>query len=90
MTVLNDFIILLPPEEAKEKKTESGIVLKQKETYSYTAQGVVTGLGKDAEVFYPDLHIGDTVIYLKGNSTDLTVEGKKYICVKRDALIAVV
>lgn len=84
---LTDHIIVEPimPEE----KTKSGIVLPQIGNES-PDQGVVVAVGvgkKDVEM---QVKKGDRVIFSKYGPTEAKVEGKKYLILSQDDILAII
>lgn len=85
--------ILLEPEEAI-KKTASGIVLPETATGEKPQRGKVLSVGADeitdsgAKKTAP-CKVGDTVYYKKWGGSEIKLEGKEYLFVKFEDILAV-
>jgi chaperonin GroES len=81
---LNQNVILDMSQEEKETKTASGIIIpdtaKEKPMY---AKVVAVGNIEDVAVV-----VGDTVYFKKYSGTELDYEGKKYLIIPYDDLLA--
>ncbi|RYM05213.1 co-chaperone GroES [Sporolactobacillus sp. THM7-7] len=89
---LGDRIVIEPQE--KEEKTASGIVLPDSaKEKPQEGRVVAVGAGKvsDAgERIAPDVKEGDNVIYSKYAGTEVKYDGKTYLVVRQDDILAVV
>lgn len=85
--------ILLEPEEAM-KKTASGIVLPETATGEKPQRGKVLSVGTDeitdsgAKKVAP-CKVGDTVYYKKWGGNEIKLEGKEYLFVKFEDILAI-
>lgn len=85
--------ILLEPEEAM-KQTASGIVLPETATGEKPQRGKVLSVGADeitdsgAKKTAP-CKVGDTVYYKKWGGNEIKLEGKEYLFVKFDDILAI-
>ena len=80
---LNDNVLLEIVEE-KEQKTASGLIIpdsaQEKPEYAK-----VIALGN---IENPEVSVGDTVFYKKFSGTEVNFEGKKYLFIPYDDLLA--
>lgn len=78
----------------KEEKTASGIILPDSaQEKPLRGEVLAVGPGKrlDSGQLAPiDVKKGDTVIYGKYSGTEVTVEGKDYVILRADDILAVV
>ncbi len=81
---LNDNVLLEVPETKGEQKTASGIIIpetaKEKETI-----GKVLALGN---IENAEIEIGDTVFYKEYSGKNVEFEGKKYMFIPYEDLLA--
>lgn len=79
---------------AKEEKTASGIILPdsaQEKPQRGTVLAVGPGKRLDSGQLAPiDIKKGDTVLYGKYGGTEVTVDGKDYVILRADDVLAVV
>ena len=85
--------ILLEPEEAM-KKTASGIVLPETANPEKPQRGKVLAVGGpeivDEDVTKPSpCRVGDKVYYKKWGGNELKIDGKEYLLVKFDDILAI-
>ena len=86
--------VLIEPEEAA-KQTSSGIYLPESASGDKPQQGQVLAAGSDmvtdkgVKLVCP-AKIGDTVIYKKWGGNDVKIDGKEYLFVKFEDILAVV
>lgn len=89
---LHDRIIIEAAE--KETTTASGIILPdsaQEKPLRGTVLAVGPGKTLDSgKVATMDVNVGDTVLYGKYSGTEVTVEGKDYIILRADDVLAIV
>ncbi|HEV7455092.1 MAG TPA: co-chaperone GroES [Candidatus Saccharimonadales bacterium] len=78
---LGDFVVA-EPEEAPSK-TASGLYLPEKSTEKPKVAKVVA-VGKDAK----QLKIGDRILYKSYGPTEVKVDGKEYLLVKEEDVLA--
>ena len=67
------------PETAKEKPQEAGVVS--------VGKGRITAEGK---VVAPEVKVGDKILFGKYTGTEITVDGKDYLILKEEDILAVV
>lgn len=89
---LADNVILEP--RAQEEKTKFGIVLPDTASKEKPQEGVVvaTGPGKyneDGERIAMSVKKGDRVLFSKYSPQEIKVDGKEYLIVKEDDIIAI-
>lgn len=90
---LHDYVVLEKVKE--EEKTESGIILTTKEAKEEPSHGIVVAVGPgktgdDGKVTPIDLKEGQEVIYKKYSGTDVKDEGKDYLLITAEDILAVV
>ncbi len=88
---LKDYVII--EKSASEEKTKSGIVLPQnlKEEKNI---GIVKAVGDgkvlaDGRVLKMSVKCEDKVLYSKYGGTDVELDGKKYIVIREDDILAI-
>lgn len=79
---LNEYVILSFVKE--ETKTESGIILttSDKEKPSF---GLVEAIGPKVE----EIKVGDKVIYQTYSGTKTKIDGKEYLIIKQENILAI-
>lgn len=89
---LGDRVVVKPSES--EEKTKSGIVLpdtaKEK---PQEGKVVAVGSGKRDESgkkIPPEVKVGDKIIYSKYGGTEIKMEGKEYLILREDDILAIV
>ena len=91
----DNIVIELPQEEAKENKTQSGILLPKKteaEARKDIAKVVAVGSGRilnNGKVLPPVVKAGDMVLFNKYAGTLLSLDGKNYLLIKECDLLAI-
>lgn len=85
--------VLLEPQEA-ETTTASGIVLPDSATPEKPQMGTVFAIGPDevtdsGAVRKVPVKVGDKVVYKKWGGNEIKVQGKEYLFVKFDDILAV-
>ncbi|PIS23232.1 co-chaperone GroES [candidate division WWE3 bacterium CG08_land_8_20_14_0_20_40_13] len=87
---LLDNIVIEPSE--KEKKTASGILIPDSaKEKPQEGKVVAVGPGKFTEsgqMIKPAVKVGDTVIYKKWGGNEVKIEGKDYLIVKEEDILA--
>jgi len=87
---LSDNILIQP---LAEKKTPSGIVIPET-AKEKPQEGKVVAVGpgrvEDGELVKPEVKKGDKVIYKKWGGNEVKVDGKEYLIVKLEDVLAVV
>lgn len=84
---LSDRVLVEP--EAAETKTASGIYIP--ETAKEKPQkGKVVAVGKGSKDHEMTVKVGDSVLYGKYAGTELKLEGKDYLIMKEDDILAIV
>lgn len=84
---LSDRVLVEPL--AAETKTASGIIIP--ETAKEKPQkGVVVAVGKGKKDHVMTVKPGDTVLYGKYSGTELKLEGKDYLIMREDDILAIV
>jgi len=85
--------ILVKVLEAKEV-TKGGIVLPETaQEKPQEAEIVAIGKGKvgdDGKVISPEVKVGDKILFGKYTGTEITVEGKEYLILKEEDILAIV
>jgi len=84
--------VLIEPVEA-ETKTQGGIFIPDN-AKEKPMQGIVKAVGAGrrsdkGEIIAMELKIGDKVLYGKYSGTEVTVDGKNYLIVKENDILAV-
>ncbi len=85
-----DRVVLLPKEADKE--TKSGIILptaSQEKSQVATVIAVGEGGVVDGKEVKMQVKKGDEVLYSKYSGTEFTYEGKKYIVIKQNDILAI-
>jgi len=79
--------LLIEPQE-KETKTSSGIYLPDN-AGEKPQMGKVLAIGDDTKDFAKPCKSGDTVLYKKWGGNEVKIEGKEYLIVKFEDVLAV-
>ena len=78
----------------KEEKTASGIILPDTaQEKPQKGKVLAVGPGKrldSGQIAALDVKVGETVLYGKYGGTEVTVEGKEYIILRADDILAIV
>ncbi len=86
---LNDSVLIQP---LAEKKTPSGIVIPET-AKEKPQEGKVVAVGsgrvENGELIKPEVKKGDKVIYKKWGGSEIKIEGKEYLIVKSEDILAV-
>ncbi len=86
---LSDNILIQP---LAEKKTPSGIVIPET-AKEKPQEGKVVAVGpgryEDGELIKPEVKKGDKVMYKKWGGNEIKVDGKEYLIVKSEDILAV-
>jgi len=85
--------ILVEPLE-KEQKTPSGIVLPDS-AKEKPQEGRVIGVGpgrfsESGQMLKPGVRVGETVLYKKWGGNELKIDGKDYLMVKEEDILAII
>jgi len=86
--------ILVEPEVAKEI-TESGIILPKTAKKEKPELGTVIAIGdggktKDGEIIPIEVKVGNKVLFTKYGPTNIEIEGKEYLIVKEEDILAII
>ena len=88
---VHDYVVLEKVKE--EEKTQSGIILTQK-AKDEPSHGVVVAVGpgrtEDGNLVKINLNEGQRVIYKKYSGTEVKVDGKEYLLIKAEDILAVI
>ncbi len=88
---LNNNVVL--KKQKIEKKTESGIILSQKEEESEYATVVSVGKGKldhTGKLIPIEVKVGDKVIYKTYSPTKIKIDDEEYFIISADDILAVI
>jgi len=77
--------VLVEPEE-QEQKTGSGIYLPETASKEKPQQGKVVAIGESDKI---EVKKGQKVIYNRYAGTEVEIEGKEYLIVKNEEIVAV-
>ncbi len=80
--------VLVQPQEA-ETKTASGIYIPDS-AKEKPQQGKVTAVGAGKKDHKMTVKVGDTVLYGKYAGTELKLEGKDYLIMREDDILAII
>lgn len=86
-----DRVVLLPKEAGKE--TKSGIILptaSQEKSQLATVVAVGDGGTVDGKEVKMVVKVGQEVLFSKYSGTEITFEGKKYIVLKQNDILAII
>lgn len=84
---LSDRVLVAP--QAAETKTASGIYIPDS-AKEKPQQGKVVAVGKGKKDHSMTVKVGDTVLYGKYSGTELKLEGKDYLIMREDDILAIV
>ncbi len=88
---LNNNVVL--KKEKIEKKTESGIILSQKQEEPEYAFVVSVGKGKldsNGNIIPIDVKVGDKVLYKTYSPTKIKLDNEEYLIISSDDILAVI
>lgn len=90
---LNNKIIL--EAVSAEEKTQSGIIIPDTASKEKPEQGKVLAVGKGkvgkgGERQAPDVKVGDTVLFSKYSPNEIKLDGKEYLVISEEDILAVV
>ena len=80
--------VLVEPQEA-ETKTASGIIIPDS-AKEKPQQGKVVAVGKGKKDHQMTVKVGDMVLYGKYSGSELKFEGKDYLIMREDDILAIV
>ncbi|OAB79786.1 co-chaperone GroES [Cochleicola gelatinilyticus] len=80
--------VLVEPQEA-ETKTASGLYIPDS-AKEKPQQGTVAAVGKGKEDYKMTVKVGDTVLYGKYSGSELKYEGKDYLIMKEEDILAII
>jgi len=80
--------VLVQPEEA-ETKTASGLYIPDS-AKEKPQQGKVVAVGKGKEDHKMTVKVGDTVLYGKYSGSELKLDGKDYLIMREDDILAII
>ncbi|WP_339699174.1 co-chaperone GroES [uncultured Marixanthomonas sp.] len=80
--------VLVEPQEA-ETKTASGIIIPDS-AKEKPQKGTVVAVGKGKKDHEMTVKNGDTVLYGKYSGTELKFEGKDYLIMREDDILAII
>lgn len=78
--------ILIEFQEAK-KKTETGIYLPETSSKETPQEGKIVAIGESKDI---KVKKGQTVIFRPYSGTDIKIDGKKYMILKNEDILAVI
>ena len=74
----------------KEEKTESGIYIPETATKEKPQQGKVVAVGKGKKDHDMTVKVGDTVLYGKYSGSELKFDGRDYLIMREDDILAII
>lgn len=83
---LDDRVVIVPTSETEEKKVGGIIIPDSAKEKPQIAEVVAIGTDEDLKEI---LKIGDKVLYAKYGGTEIELEGKKYLIVGRNDILAI-
>ena len=84
---LSDRVVVEP--QAAETKTASGLYIPDS-AKEKPQQGKVAAVGKGSKDHDMTVKVGDTVLYGKYSGTELKLDGKDYLIMREDDILAIV
>jgi len=82
---LGDNVLIQPMKQ--EQKTESGIFLPETASKERSQQGKVVAIGESEDILVKK---GQTVIFKEYSETKVEYEGKEYLLVKAEDILAII
>lgn len=79
--------VLVEPMEAEEKTT-SGIIIPDT-AKEKPQKGTVVAVGPGKDDKKPQVEVGNTVLYGKYSGTELSIDGKDYLMMREDDILAI-
>jgi chaperonin GroES len=80
--------VLVEPQEA-ETKTASGLYIPDS-AKEKPQQGTVVAVGKGKEDYKMTVKVGDIVLYGKYSGSELKLDGKDYLIMREDDILAII
>ena len=87
ITPLHDRVIVKPA--AAEEKTAGGIIIPDT-AKEKPQKGTVVAVGNGTKDHQMTVKVGDTVLYGKYAGTELKLEGKDYLIMREDDILAII
>lgn len=87
LTPLHDRVIVKPA--AAEEKTAGGIIIPDT-AKEKPQKGTVVAVGNGKKDHQMTVKVGDTVLYGKYAGTDLKLDGKDYLIMREDDILAII
>lgn len=84
---LSDRVVVEPTQA--EKQTISGVYIPDT-AKEKPQKGTVVAVGKGKKDYEMTVKIGDSVLYAKYSGTELKLEGKDYLIMKEDDILAII
>lgn len=84
---LDDRVVIVPTEDISEKQIGGIIIPDSAKEKPQIAEVVAIGTDEDLQEL---IKIGDKVLYAKYGGTEIELDGKKYIIVSRNDILAIV
>jgi chaperonin GroES len=84
---LSDRVVVEP--QAAETKTVSGIYIPDS-AKEKPQQGTVVAVGKGKKDYEMTVAVGDTVLYGKYSGNELKLDGKDYLIMREDDILAII
>jgi chaperonin GroES len=89
---LNDYILVEP---VREEKKKGGIILPDTVEKERSEKGKVIAVGpgkrdKDGKRIPVDIKKGDIVLFTKYSPNEIKVDGKEYLVIKEDDVLAII
>ena len=85
---ISDHIVIEPSKV--EEKTKGGIFLPQGAENNAPSQGVVIAVGPGRPEVPMEVKVGDKVVFTKYGHAELKVDGKEYVIVGQEEILAVI
>jgi len=90
---LADHVLIEPLKE--EQKTKTGILLPETAEQEKSEQGTVIAVGpgkkgKDGKIIPLEVKVGDLVLFTKYGPNEVKVEGKEYLILKEQEILAII
>lgn len=82
-----DYVLIEPQEE--ETKTASGIVIPDTVSKEKPQKGTILAVGPGTKDEPMTLEVAQVVMYKKWGGTEIKLEGKEYLLVKQEDILAI-
>ena len=88
LKVIDDRVLVQPEEVEDDKKTPGGIIIPDT-AKEKPQRGKIIAIGTDEEL-KDVVKVGDTIVFGKYTGDEIEADGKKYLVVQRNDILAII